>query len=107
MPWKLVYYSEKEMQVIEKWPRGIRASYARITGQMKEFGPNLGMPYTRAMGDGLFEIRAKGSEGIGRTFFCTLVGEKIVVLNSFIKKTQKTPKAELDKAKTRMKEVKS
>ena len=44
------------------------------------------------MGEGLFEIRARGVEGIGRAFFCTLVGRRIVILHSFIKKTQKTPK---------------
>jgi phage-related protein len=107
MSWEISYYSEREMKVIEQWPKGIRASYARITSQIKEHGPNLGMPYTKAMGDGLFEIRAKGSEGIGRSFFCTLIGKKVVILHSFIKKTQKTPKVELEKARTRMKEIQS
>ena len=41
------------------------------------------MPYTRAMGDGLFEIRAKGQEGIGRALFCTVVGKRIVILHGF------------------------
>ncbi len=53
------------------------------------FGPNLGMPFTRAMGKGLFEIRAKGKEGIGRAFFCTIVDRRIVILHTFIKKSQK------------------
>lgn len=65
------------------------------------------MPYTEAMGEGLFEIRARGVEGIGRAFFCTLVGRRIVILHSFIKKTQKTPKKELEIARQRMIEVKS
>lgn len=73
--------------------------------RMEEFGPNLGMPHTRALGNGLFEIRAKAEEGIGRAFFCTMVGRKIVILHSFIKKTDKTPKRELDIAITRQKEV--
>ena len=58
------------------------------------------------MGGGLFEIRAKGKEGIGRSFYCTLKGKEIVILHSFIKKSQKTPKRELDLAKKRMKEIK-
>jgi len=53
---------------------------------MEEYGPNLGMPHTRALGNGLFEIRAKAEEGIGRAFFCTMVGKKIVILHSFIKR---------------------
>jgi phage-related protein len=72
---------------------------------MEEYGPNLGMPHTRALGNGLFEIRAKAEEGIGRAFFCTRVGRKIIILHSFIKKTDKTPKRELDIALTRQKEV--
>ncbi len=69
------------------------------------FGPNLGMPFTRAMGKGLFEIRAKGKEGIGRAFFCTIVDRRIVILHTFIKKSQKTPKKELEIARRRMADV--
>ena len=67
---------------------------------------SIGKPYIASMGGGLFEIRAKGKEGIGRSFYCTLKGKEIVILHSFIKKSQKTPKRELDLAKKRMKEVK-
>ena len=69
-------------------------------------GPNLGEPHTKAFGDGLFELRLKGAEGIARMFFCTLIGKRIVMLHSFIKKTDRTPKRELDIAQTRLKEIK-
>jgi phage-related protein len=59
------------------------------------------------MGGGLFELRLKSVEGIARVFFCTLVGQRIVMLHSFIKKTQKTPAKELNVAQNRMKEVKN
>ena len=72
---------------------------------MLEFGGNLGMPHTRAMSGGLFELRIKGQEGIGRVFYCTLVGQRIVMLHGFIKKSQKTPPKELRIAKRRMAEV--
>jgi len=72
---------------------------------MIEFGPNLGMPHTRAMGEGLFEVRVKGPEGIARVFYCTVVQRRIVMLHAFIKKSQKTPKRELDIAKRRLQEV--
>lgn len=74
---------------------------------MKIYGPNLGMPFTRPMGQGLFEIRAKGKEGIGRAFFCTIVGYEIVILHEFIKKSNKTPRKEIDIARQRLKEVKN
>lgn len=58
------------------------------------------------MGNGLFELRCKGAEGIGRAFYCTMVGREIVILHSFIKKTQETPERELKTARKRLKEVK-
>jgi len=72
---------------------------------MIEFGSNLGMPHTQAMSDGLFELRLKSKEGLARVFYCTLVGRRIVMLHSFIKKSQKTPAKELELARRRMKEV--
>jgi phage-related protein len=57
------------------------------------------------MGQGLLEIRAKGKEGIGRAFFCTIVENEIVILHAFVKKTDKTPKNELAVARQRKKEV--
>jgi len=63
------------------------------------------VPHTRALGDGLFEVRTKAEEGIGRAFFCALVGRRIVILHGFIKKTDKTPKRELTIARNRLKEV--
>jgi len=58
------------------------------------------------MGDGLFELRLKAAEGIARVFYCTLIGRRIVMLHQFIKKSEKTPRKELEIAKRRMKEVK-
>jgi phage-related protein len=57
------------------------------------------------MGGGLFDVRAKEKEGIGRALFCTIKGQEIVILHSFIEKIQKTPKRELDRARQRMKEL--
>jgi phage-related protein len=57
------------------------------------------------MGDGLFELRVKGKEGIARVFYCLVVQRSIVMLHVYIKKSQKTPGRELATAKQRMKEV--
>lgn len=105
MSWRIRYYSESVQRDIEAWPLGIRAVYARITERMLVYGPHLGLPFTRAMGEGLAEIRAKGQGGIGRAFFCTGVREEIVILHAFIKKTQKTPSKELGIARKRLKEI--
>ncbi len=73
---------------------------------IEEFGQDIGMPHTAPLGSGLFEILAKGKEGIGRALFCIKKGNEIIILHSFIKKTQKIPVHELDKARRRMKELK-
>jgi len=103
--WNITYYNRKVFTEIMALPTTLRAGYVFLSGKMKEKGPNLGMPYTRAMGNGLFEIRIKGQEGIARVFYCTQTNHEIVMLHSFIKKTEATPKKELDIAKKRLKEV--
>jgi phage-related protein len=105
--WTFNYYNAKVAALIEDWPIGVRVSFLRIVGLMSEHGPNLGLPHTRAMGGGLFEIRAKGREGIGRAFYCTLVGRRIVILHAIVKKTEKTPTRALEIAHARLREVKS
>lgn len=106
MNYTLEFFAPEVKADILTWPPGIRAGFFKIADRMKEFGPDLGLPYTRAMGGGLFEIRAQGAEGIGRAFFCTLVGRRIVILHGFIKKTQATPKREPATALQRMNQVK-
>lgn len=87
-------------------PAGLLARFLRYTDRMEVFGPDLGMPHTRGMGGGLFELRLKAAEGIARIFYCTIVGREMVILHQFIKKTEKTPTRELATAKRRMKEIK-
>ena len=105
MNWNIEYYSPKIETMILELPDGLLARYLRLTDMMIEFGANLGMPHTRAMGGGLFKLRVKGKEGIARVFYCTKIGKRIIMLHVFVKKTQKTPKKELNLAKRRMREV--
>jgi phage-related protein len=106
MTYQLEYFNLNAQTSIEAWPDGLRARYLALLSRMTEFGPDMGMPHTRAMGDGLFEVRAKAAEGIGRAFYCTLVGKRIVILHGFVKKTDKTPAKELKIARERLKELK-
>jgi phage-related protein len=106
MTWTITYYSESIQAEILALPAGFLARYLRYSDRMEVYGPDLGMPQTRAMGDGLFELRLKAAEGIARVFYCTTVGRKIVILHQFTKKTDKTPPKELFKARRRMKEIK-
>lgn len=106
MNWTINYFNKNVQAEIENLPVGIYADYVRLIDLMIAHGANLRLPHSRAMGNGLFELRCKGREGIGRVFYCTVCGNEIVMLHSFVKKTQKTPKRELDIAIARLKEVK-
>jgi phage-related protein len=79
----------------------------RYAERMEVYGPDLGMPHTRAMGQGLFELRLKAAEGIARVFYCTVIDQQIIMLHQFVKKVDKTPVKELEIARRRMKEVKN
>jgi phage-related protein len=70
-------------------------------------GPHLGMPYTRALRNCLFEIRAKGREGIGRAFYCAQIGQRIIILHGFIKKSKAKPNNELKIARKKLKEIRN
>lgn len=106
MDYAIIYYSEEVEEQILALPDTLAARYVVLTSRMMAVGANLGPPHTDSMGDGLFELRLKGAEGIARVFFCTLIGRRIMMLHSFIKKTPKTPRREIKVAQARMKEVK-
>ena len=106
MDYTITYYSEAVQEQILELPDGLAARYIVLTRRMVALGPNLGEPHTRAFGDGLIELRLKAAEGIARVFFCTLVGRRIVMLNSFVKKSARTPAREREIAMARMKEIK-
>jgi len=105
MKWKVTFYSDKVEAQTLKFPAGILANFLHIADMIEELGPNLGKPYVGRLDSGLYEIRAKGKEGIARSAYCVVKGKEVVILHSFIKKSQKTSKKDLDLAKKRMKEV--
>jgi len=107
MTYVITYYNQEVQEEIMSLPATLQARYINLTDRMLEYGPNLGLPHTDAFGGGLFELRLKGAEGIARVFFCTIVKQEIMMLHSFIKKTQKTPNKDLNIAKLRMKELKN
>ena len=106
MDYAIAYYSAAVQDDILALPDTLAARYVVLTRRMIVLGPNLGAPHTKPFGDGLFELRLKGAEGIARVFFCTLVRKRIVMLHSFVKKSDKTPLREREIAESRMKEIK-
>jgi phage-related protein len=103
--WKITFFNEKVEKETFSLPKSIIADLLGIFDMVEEVGPNLGRPHSAPLKDGLFEFRAKGREGIARSIFCSVVNQEVVILHSFIKKTNAIPKKDLDLAKKRKKEL--
>ena len=104
--YRINYFNVRLQTEVDNWPADILACYRNITARIVKHGSDLGLPHTRAMGAGLFEIRANGRDGIARALFCCLIDKQIVILHVFIKKTSKTPVADLQLARKRLKDIK-
>jgi phage-related protein len=93
---------------VRNWLLELTSDDRRTTGydiQTVEFGWPLGMPVCRPLGNGLYEVRSSLTDGkIGRVLFC-IAGNEMVLLHGFVKKTQKTPPADLALARKRMTEI--
>jgi len=106
MKWHVAFYRGVAEEILTDWPDSIKAKFSWTIEKLKAHGPQeLGMPYVKSLGKGLFEIRAQGHEGIGRALYCLLSNKELYILTAFIKKTQKTPVKEIDLARKRMKEL--
>lgn len=105
MAFEVEYFHERVLAEIESWPVDVLADYAHLIELLAEYGPSLRLPHSRAFGDGLFELRPRGRSGIGRAFYCFMLGRRVVVLHAFIKKSQETPDRELKLARKRQREV--
>ena len=77
----------------------MRAKALHSIAVLEEFGNALRELHSKPMGDGLFELRIKFASDISRIFYFFVVDNKIILTNGFVKKTMKTPKAELDLAR--------
>jgi phage-related protein len=105
MTWTINFYSDKVYEETQALPKGIKASLTRTLDLIVQFGPDLGRPHTAPLERGLYEIRAKGHEGIARSLYCTTRGREVVILLTAVKKSDKLPKRYMDTARKRMKEV--
>jgi phage-related protein len=103
-----VFYDPRLEEWLEIIPADIKARILRIIDMLVEYGPsNVREPYVKSIKghSKLYEIRAKGKDGIARVFYFTWYGERVVLLHGFIKKSTKTPRREIDVAVRRMAEV--
>lgn len=77
----------------------MRAKLERQLYLLQEVGNALREPESKFLSDGIFEIRAKQGSDITRILYFFFIGKKIILTNGFVKKTDKTPQKEIDKAK--------
>lgn len=77
----------------------MRAKVTRTVDLLRDNGGDLREPYSKPLSDGIFELRVKVGSNITRVLYFFVIGNKIVLTHGFVKKTQKTPPAEIDKAK--------
>ena len=77
----------------------IQAKMFREIDLLVANGPDLRLPHSRQVEDGIFELRAKQGTNISRVMYFFFVGQKAVLTNGFIKKSQKTPRKEIELAK--------
>ena len=86
-------------EYLEGMTNKLQAKTLRSLELLREFGPMLREPNTKPLEDGIFELRTVLGSDTGRTLFFFLDGQSIVVTHGFIKKTQKTPREEIKRAK--------
>lgn len=91
---------------IEALPADMRASFERIVRLIQALGlERVHEPYLKHIEGRIWEMRLRGRDGIARALYVTAIGHRIVVLRVFVKKTQQTPRREIDLALQRAKEV--
>jgi len=104
--WTIEFLDDKVEKEFDQFPADIRAKVVHEARLIAEFGlPNIGEPYIKHLQEKLWEIRAKGKDGIGRSLYVTATGKRIIILRNFIKKTRKTPQKEIKIALQRAKEI--
>ena len=109
MSWTIEFYKTKAERIpvrefLDSLNPRQAANIIEAMDLLKTFGLQLREPYVKFVGDKLYELRIKDSDGIYRVFYFAASGKKFVMVHGFVKKTQKTPAKELAITKKRMKE---
>ena len=104
--WSVEFLNENVVDELEDQPNDIKAKFFRIVNLIKANGLEcVHEPYVKHLEDKLWEMRMKGKDTIARAIYVTAVGKRVIVVRVFKKKTQKTPRREIEIALQRAKEV--
>jgi phage-related protein len=106
MAWAVQFLDDGVRAALEALPRDTRARFERIVNLIQTHGlERVREPYVKHLEGALWEMRMKGRDGIARAAYVTATGRRVVVVHVFVKKTQKTPRREIETALRRAKEV--
>jgi len=106
MAWTFVLDAEVRAE-LDALPVDMRASFEHIVRLVQSAGlERVREPHLKHLEAELWELRLKGKAGIARAIYMTAAGSRIVILQVFVKKTQKTPRREIELALKRAREVK-
>ena len=106
MVWKVQFLDAAVELEIEGLPDDIQAKLFRIIDMIEQFGlVAMREPYVKHLEKSLWEMRMKGRDGIARAFYVTVSGQRAVIVRVFRKKTQKTPRREIELALKRAENV--
>jgi phage-related protein len=106
MAWQIEILNETVAAEIEALPVDMQARFVRLAERISSVGlESLGEPHVKHLEGKLWELRLTGRDGIARALYVTALGRRIVVVRAFVKKTQKTPRAEIELALRRAKEI--
>jgi phage-related protein len=106
MLWTVGFFDATAKAEVDQLPLDLRAKFERIVALIRAKGlEQVREPYVKHLEGKLWEMRMSGRDGIARSIYVTASGKRIVILHSFIKKTDKTPRGALDIARARAKEV--
>lgn len=105
MIWSVETHSAADDEILALPPK-LQARLLRLMEMVETVGlDQIHEPHVKHLDGKLWELRAKAQEGIARGIYVAVTGRRVIVLHVFVKKTQKTPKAALELARERMKEV--
>lgn len=106
MSWTVEFVNRTAEAELTALPFDMRSRFMRIADLIVQFGlQGVHEPYVKHLEDKLWEMRLKGEDGIARSIYVAAKGERVVVLRTFVKKTDKTPRREIEIAFARMKEI--
>lgn len=106
MRWVVIFLNDAVQAEFLQLPAAMQASLLKIMEMVETYGlQQVGMPYVRHIRGKLWEMRGKGRDGIARSIYVAASGRRVIVLRSFVKKTQQTPEQEIALALKRAREI--